>query len=188
MGCGGLAAETPTPEKTLLVSCTTCNPWLTPTCQACPTKGHTAHTTSLAATQLTSSLLSRPWQESTTEKGPSLQQLMDELIATTHRVCRGPGEQPSPILPNPCSPDAQHYTKYPTSWGWGALRFHSLLSFNALHRACVLPVMNFFANRSISHHKQMHRPTLIVSHLSSLLASSSPGEQIFTKHSRNFPF
>lgn len=33
----------------------------------------------------------------------------------------------------------------------------------------------------------MHKPTLIVSHLSSLLASSFPGEQIFRRHSNSFP-
>lgn len=120
VGCGGLEAETLTQEKTLVVSWVTCNPWLTPTCQACPTKGHTANTTSPAATQLTSSLLSCPWHDTTTEKGPSLQQLMDELVAATHKVCSGLGEQQCPTRQNPCSPNAQHYTKYPISWGWGS--------------------------------------------------------------------
>lgn len=146
------------------------------------TKGHTAHTTSLAATRLASSLFSFPWHENTTKEGASL-----GSSSCCPEGVRRPWGAASPLHPNQRSPAASHTQDIHTmdgAEGRGVTGISFTAFFQCSPQSPCIPSNEFFANRSISHHKQTHEPTLILSHLSPLLASSFPGEQVFTKHSK----
>lgn len=95
----------------------------------------------------------------------------------------------SPIRPNRHSPAArctEDIHNMDGAEGRGVTGIAFTAFFQCSPQSPCIPSNEFFANKS-KHHKQTHEPTLILSHLSPLLASSFPGERIFTKHSK-FPF
>lgn len=103
-------------------------------------------------------------------------------------MCGGPGEQRAPstrICTALLLGSTQNIHIMDGVRGVTGISFTA--AFQCSPQSPCIPGNEFFTKRSISHHKQTHEPTLIVSHLSSLLASSFPGERIFTKHSNSFP-
>lgn len=184
VGCGGLPADTPVQEKTLLVSRVTCNPWLTPARQAYHQRPYSPHNL------FCSSLPSFPWHENTTEEGapsaPAADGWTGSRCPEAVRVSWGAA---SPIRPNRHSPAArctEDIHNMDGAEGRGVTGIAFTAFFQCSPQSPCIPSNEFFANKS-KHHKQTHEPTLILSHLSPLLASSFPGERIFTKHSK-FPF
>lgn len=95
----------------------------------------------------------------------------------------------SPIRPNRHSPAArctEDIHNMDGAEGRGVTGIAFTAFFQCSPQSPCIPSNEFFANKS-KHHKQTHEPTLILSHLSPLLASSFPGEQIFTKQKNPKP-